>query len=392
MSNRLHIVVCFLLCLLAVACSQPTETITENKESVDDISVLKALPLVIPTPANNPITPEKIELGKLLFFDPILSGNRDVACATCHHPDFAFAEGLELSIGVNGKGFGSKRAFMLPNDMPFVKRNSQSVVNTAFNGLTLTNETGPEEAPMFWDLRAKSLESQSLEPTKALEEMRGHGFGQEDVLAEVIGRLRKNAIYTRLFKTAFAENDAVNALNLSRALATYERSLVSNNSRFDQYMRGETDALSELELRGLQAFLTSGCAKCHNGPMLTDFKVHAMGVIDNEKLSFIDDGVQKAYTFRTPTLRNLRYTLPYMHNGKITTIRRVLEFYEDLAGGKIKNSNVNATQIDPLIKHLRVDFKDISLIERFLDTLNDDSFDKIIPKSVPSGLKVGGDI
>lgn len=389
---RFHLV--FLACVFLLACSQEAEDTSRNrkKNEIDDISVLSALPTEIPAPQNNPITPRKTALGKLLFFDPILSGNKDVACATCHHPDFAFAEGIELSIGVNGRGFGSKRAFRSPNDIPFVKRNSQAVVNTAFNGLTHQTPADANAAPMFWDLRSKSLEKQAIEPIKTLEEMRGHAFSEQEIVTEVVRRLANNPTYVKLFREAFGTENAITEENMAKAIATYERSLVSINSRFDQYMRGDKKALSAQEVEGLNAFLKSGCAKCHNGPMLSDFKTHGLGVIDNEKLDFSDDGFEKSYAFRTPSLRNLRYTFPYMHNGKITTVRRVLEFYEDLAGGKIKNKHVNSGHIDPLVKHLHVDFKDIALIEEFLNTLNDNSYDKTMPHRVPSGLKVGGDI
>lgn len=379
-------------CLLFVwSCSKSTEK-RSSKPPPDDISVLAALPLEITAPANNPITNEKVILGKLLFFDPILSGNKDVACASCHHPNFAFAESLEISIGVNGKGLGEKREFLTPNDIPFVKRNSQTIINTVFNGLTNEKEIEPDAAPMFWDLRAKGLENQSLEPIKTFEEMRGHQYTKDEVLGKILDRIKKNNEYQRLFKVAFGAKNAITQENLAKAIATYERTIVSNNSRFDQYMRGDNTALSQNEIDGMMLFLKSGCSKCHNGPMFSDFKAHTLGIEDNEKVGFSDDGFQKKYAFRTPTLRNLRFTAPYMHNGKLKTLQNVLEFYEDLSGGQIKNPKVKPQQLDPLIEHLKVNFKDISAIIEFLNTLNDYKFDKSIPTKVPSGLKVGGNI
>ncbi len=126
--------------------------------------------------------------------------------------------------------------------------------------------------------------------------------------------------------------------------------------------------------------------------MFSDFKTHVIGVSDNENLKESDSGFEKKYAFRTPTLRNLRYTFPYMHSGKLKSLQNVLEFYEDLSGGKIANPNVSSSQIDPLLKNLNVDFKDISSIVEFINTLNDDNIDKTIPTHVPSGLKVGGNI
>lgn len=394
MTIRQAIVFFFALIFFVWSCSHSnSSTEKQSKPSADNISVLSALPTEVPVPADNPITKEKIKLGKLLFFDPILSGKKDVACATCHHPEFGFAESLEISIGVNGKGLGSKRDFNSPNDIPFVKRNSQSVVNSAFNGINTSRNVEASVAPMFWDLRAKSLEKQSLEPIKAFEEMRGHTFTEAEVLDKIIDRLKINAEYQQLFEKAFGTKNGITKENLGKAIASYERTLIANNSRFDQYMRGDKTALSQNEIDGMFAFLKSGCSKCHSGPMFSDFKTHALGVVDNEKLGFSDDGFQKTYAFRTPSLRNLRFTFPYMHSGKLKTLENVLEFYEDLSGGQIRNAKVKSEQIDPIIKeNLKVDFRDIPLIVEFLGTLNDDKFDRSMPTKVPSGLKVGGEI
>ena len=377
---------------LIASCNAGSNPKKRVKSIPDDISVLGALPLTVPVPEDNPMTSEKTELGKLLFFDPILSGNKDVACATCHHPEYGFAESLEISIGVNGSGLGLSRVFNQPNDIPFVKRNSQTVVNTAFNGLTNSESKVGSQAPMFWDLRVKSLENQALEPIKALEEMRGHAYEQSDALDKVISRLKQIAEYRRLFNEVFGAENAITKENLGKAIAAYERTIIGNNSRFDQYMRGNHSILSRNELDGLNLFLRDGCTKCHHGPMFSDFKTHVMGVADNQKLNSPDDGFEKRYAFRTPSLRNLRTTYPYMHNGKLKTLENVLEFYEDLSGGKIANSTIKPQQIDPLTEKLNVDFKDISLIVEFLNSLNDENYDKSIPSRVPSNLLVGGNI
>ncbi|MCA0232809.1 MAG: cytochrome-c peroxidase [Bacteroidetes bacterium] len=377
---------------LSCATHDQTQTDTQKKEVPDDSTRLAALPTDVPTPANNPTTPEKVALGRLLFFDPILSGHKDVACATCHQPEFGFAESLEISIGVNGHGMGSKRAFRTPNAIPFVKRNSQTVLNAAFNGIRENGRVEASIAPMFWDLRAKGLEAQALEPIKSLEEMRGHRYPKEAALDSVIKRLLANAEYRLLFQKAFDSKNSITNRTLGQAIAAYERTLVGGNSRFDQYMRGDNTALSINERDGMQAFLKSGCAKCHNGPMLSDYQLHTLGVPDNEKLPETDAGVDNRYRFRTPTLRNLRYTAPYMHSGKLRTLEHVLEFYEDLSGDKIRNPKVSKAQLDPLLNSLKVSFKDISNIVEFLNTLNDEEFDRSTPKRVPSGLKVAGNL
>ncbi|GAB3992080.1 cytochrome c peroxidase [Spirosoma daeguense] len=352
--------------------------------------MLAALPERVPEPDDNRTTPEKVELGRLLFFDPILSGHRDIACATCHHPDFGYAEFLPVSIGVNGEGVGTERHFREPNTIPLVKRNAQTILNTAFNGLLLHESIEAGKAPMFWDLRASSLEKQSLEPIRTLEEMRGHAFTQDVAIDSIVLRLRKNATYRQLFVNAFGNVAPVTELNLAKALAAYERTLVATNSRFDQFMRGDKTALSLSEQEGMALFLKSGCAKCHNGPMFSDFKLHSLGVADYTALPNSDDGPDHRYAFRTPSLRNLNHTSPYMHNGTLGTLQDVLMFYEDLSGSKIANNHVTKEQLDPLTKHLRVEFRDINSIVEFLGTLNDEQFDRTIPKQVPSGLRVGG--
>lgn len=388
----------FLLVLLTahlmVACeTEENSSKKRNKPDIETIADLGALPLTVTHPTANPTSEDKVQLGRFLFYDPILSGNRDVACATCHQPEFNYAEFMETSIGVNGIGNGSKRRFLSPNDIPFVKRNSQSVLNTAFNGLTNHGTYEAETAPMFWDLRARSLEEQALLPIKTLEEMRGHGFSEEGILDEVMRRIRKIPEYSTLFAAAFPdEATPVNQQNLGKALATYERTLIANNSRFDQYMRGDSTALSLSEKDGMNLFLKTGCAKCHSGPMFSDFKLHTLGVPDSKNHAESDKGIHQDYAFRTPSLRNLRYTAPYMHSGSFTTLQQVVQFYEDIAGGKIPNPNINPGQVDTLATGMNVNFRDISRIVEFLNTLNDDSFDKTVPNRVPSGLKVGGNL
>ncbi|GAA4234661.1 cytochrome c peroxidase [Postechiella marina] len=348
------------------------------------------MPLQVKSPKNNSASAEKTKLGRLLFFDPILSGNKDVACATCHHPKNGFAEFRDISIGVNGKGFGSKRVFKKPNTIPFVKRNAHTILNTAFNGIDSLYHYNPETSPMFWDNRAKSLENQAIEPIKAMEEMRGLNYSETSILEEVISRLKSIPEYKNLFESVF--NEAITIDNIGKAIAAYERTLIANNSRFDQYMRGDSTAISLAEKSGFNLFKKVGCINCHNGPMFTDYKIHVLGVPENNKLDIVDDGFEKQFGFRTPTLRNLRHTSPYMHNGTMLSLQKVLEFYEDLKFKKSRNKQVAIDKIDTLAQNLTIAMKDFGPIISFLNTLNDDNFDKTIPKKVPSGLKVGGDI
>lgn len=374
---------------LLVACGD-NATEPENFKPISSLNT--ALPKNIPIPKSNPQTASKIELGRLLFFDPILSGTKDVACATCHHPSHGYAEFLDLSIGVNGKGLFNKRHFKSPNNIPLMKRNAHTILNTAFNGITSYASYDPATAPMFWDLRAQSLETQSLMPIKVLEEMRGDEITEDVILDTIISRLRSNEIYLELFSDVFKTENPIDTTNLAKALASFERSLNTNNSRFDQYMRGDETALTETEIEAFQTFRRVGCANCHNGPMFSDYKEHVLAVPENKKLNEPDKGLNDTYAFRTPTLRNLRFTAPYMHNGRFKSLEEVLEFYEDVAAGRNINSNISTSELDPLINQINIKVRDMPAIISFLNTLSDDSFSKEVPESVPSGLSVGGDV
>jgi len=355
-----------------------------------------ALPTAVSAPPGNPSTPARVALGRLLFWDPILSGERDVACGSCHHPRFGYAEDRDLSIGASGIGLCDRRRFATGSAIPFVKRNSQTILNVAFNGIDETGTYVPATAPMFWDVRALSLEQQALEPIKALEEMRGSTYPEATAVDTVVARLAANAAYRRLFAEAFGGEQPVTADNLGKTLAVFQRSLTAVQSRFDRYMRGESDAMSASELRGMRRFERIGCANCHSGPMFSDFKLHVLGVPDNPKLASSDAGKEDSYAFRTASLRNLTLTAPYMHSGVFSTLEDVLDFYDDVGSrrGRARNRNqyVDREQLDPLLRRLRgVDEDDPDLVA-FLRALSDETFDRVIPARVPSGLPVGGRI
>ncbi len=312
-------IIFLVLPFLLVNCNDSKPEKKVSNETLRTSTVITALPEQIKAPKDNPTSQEKELLGKLLFFDPLLSGDKDIACATCHHPNNGYAEFLDISIGTNAHGLGSKRKFNSPNDIPFVKRNAQTIINTEFNGLTASERYRPENAPMFWDDRVKSLEDQALEPIKAFEEMRGHSFEEAEILDVIVNRLKNIPEYQKLFEAAFDEKEAVSIINMGKAIAAFERTLVTNNSRFDKYMRGDDNAILLSEKDGFELFKKVGCVNCHNGPMFSDYKMHVLGVPENNKLPIPDAGVKDSFRFRTPSLRNLRFTAPYMHNGSLKT-------------------------------------------------------------------------
>jgi cytochrome c peroxidase len=377
----------------AFGCALTTATATDSR--------LSALPRQAAAPAANPTSPARVDLGRLLFWDPILSGGRDVACATCHHPDFGYTDGRDLPLGINAAGLGPSRASSGGIPVRPVKRNSQTLLNVAFNGVVSGASVDPSAAPMFWDVRVRSLEAQALEPIKAYDEMRGDVYAETAAVPAVVSRLAANAEYRALFARAFGGADPVNAVNLGRALASFERTLVAPNAPFDRYLRGEAGAMTPEQLRGMDRFESAGCANCHSGPMFSDFKPHVLGVPDSAQLAESDSGTDRSYAFRTPSLRNVGLTGPYMHNGVFGSLDDVLDFYRRVSRGRGRgrgfgsrslNSNVTRDDLDPLLRQLSMRGRGRREIVAFLSALDDPGFDRAVPSRVPSGLQVGGQL
>lgn len=355
--------------LLLSACGGSTAKNIPQEERIG------SLPLTVQHPADNPTSAEKEELGRMLFWDPILSGDQGVACVTCHHPDAGYADNLDVSIGVGGQGLAADRKFGV-----FAMRNAPTILNTAFNGINAAGQYDPSNTSMFWDNRGTSLEDQAIGPIHSQEEMRGENYTDAEILSVVIQRLENNATYVDLFNQAFGSN-TINEERIAKAIASFERTIVNNNTPFDRYSRGDTGALNQQEIRGLNLFIDSGCTNCHNGPMLSDFELHQLPVAINAKQAS-DRGVDGK--FRTPTLRNLAFTAPYMHNGTKGDLKSAISFYH----------NISNPSNDPDLSGVNLgDGEDvIDAIEAFLLTLSDNNFDHTVPTSVPSGLNPGGDI
>ena len=364
------------------------------------------------------------ELGRLLFWDPVLSGPMDVSCATCHHPDFAYADGRALSLGPGAVGLGPDRVDLSDGVIPVAQRNSPTLLNVAYNGLDRQRRRrrgGPrftplpadlenvnsERAPMFWDRRARSLETQALLPLTIREEMRGDAYPEEVAVDSVVARLRAIPEYVSLFREVYGEGTSIDATQIAGAIAAFERMLVARNSPFDRFLAGEEDALTTQQRRGLDEFNEADCSDCHRGPMLSDFNLHAEGVAENPLLAEPDAGDGR-FRFRTPTLRNVAVTAPYMHNGMLGTLEEVLAFYDRgrsenpnvsnrrrRRGGDDRRDNVPATPGRLSGRFRGVD--DMTVQEQediiaFLEALTDPDFDRTIPARVPSGLTPGGSI
>ncbi|MEM9605072.1 MAG: cytochrome c peroxidase [Pseudomonadota bacterium] len=336
-------------------------------------------------PENGPVVnPLEAALGRDLFWDPILSGNRDVACATCHLPEHGYTDGQFRSIGVGGSGRGANRVVGHTRRVP---RNAQSVLNTAWQGIDVLGNVDPTTAPMFWDNRVTTLEAQALEPIRSREEMRGDNFTVAQMEAEVVNRLNGIAAYSTAFNTAFG-SAPITLEQVGRALAAFQRTLVANNAPFDRWMRGEPNAMTPNQLSGMVEFAASGCADCHSGPLFSDHQLRVLGVREGQGLAQPDDG-DGNFAFRTPSLRQLDFTGPFFHAGQFATLGQAVDFYDERRSSD--NPNVPSSALDPeLLQVPEMEDGRGAIIADFLRALNDPGFDRSEPATVPSGLSPGG--
>lgn len=371
--------------------AQPTPANSASVTSVITSTVppemrLSALPTRAPDPSDNPSSPQKIALGRLLFFDPILSATLTVSCATCHHPRFGWADGRPIPIGVGGHGLGPERTFASGASVASLTRNSPTILNAGFNGLVTSAKLDPSTSPMFWDSRVRSLEQQVVAPIQSREEMRGDTCADSEAVAAAIARVQAIGEYRDRFAAAFDKPSAtaVTSGNLAQAIAAFERSLTTPPTTFDRFLQGDPQAMNSQQQRGMHVFESAGCIQCHGGPMFSDFKLHVIGSLNG--------AAAEQREFRTPSLRNLRHTAPYMHDGSLQTLEDVFVFYDQLAEKVSETLDGGDTTahlpLDPLLRPINLNPDDFPALKAFLDTLSSDSYDKTIPTAVPSGLPV----
>jgi cytochrome c peroxidase len=310
----------------------------------------------VPVPEDNPLTPEKVELGRLLFFDARLSADGSLACVSCHLPDQGWATHTPLSPAY-------------PTNME--RRLSPTLINVAYNKVLL------------WDGRAGALEKQALGPIQNPLHMNQN----LDLLVE---KLRAIPDYAMRFQDVFGTS--VNAEGLGKALAAFERTLVTRNAPFDRYMGGDQQAMSESALRGMELFKGKArCILCHNGPNFTDSQFHNLGVpeppllahplvqaslrFDAKRMNvqeydqvkedlgryLVTKEEQDKGAFKTPTLRNVTQRDPYMHNGIFQSLEDILNFY-DRGGGAIPGKS-------PLLQPLGLTAQDKRDLLAFLQGL-----------------------
>jgi cytochrome c peroxidase len=299
---------------------------------------LEVVPLgldpVVPTPSDNPPTDAKLELGERLFFDSILSIDRTRSCASCHRPDRAFSDDRALSLGIR--------------DQP-TRRNAPALVNRAWGRSS------------FRDGRAPTLESAVLQPVVNPAEL---GM----TLPELEDRLGTDSTYTRLFDEAFESGDRPTATQAAAALSTFIRSLRSGTSPADRYAAGDSAALTQTQEEGRALFFGKAhCTSCHAGPTFTDEGFHNTGVAvrsgDPGRLAVTGDP-RHAGAFRTPTLRDIALTAPYMHDGSMASLEEVVDFYDQ--GGLL---SPGLDPLDPLVRPLHLSATEKEALVAFLEAL-----------------------
>lgn len=313
-------------------------------------------------PVRDGFSPQQIDLGRYLFFDPVLSADKTISCASCHQPQLGLSDGMAQSVGIHHAR---------------LNRSAPTLWNVGFL------------QSFFWDARAKTLEEQMSGPLFAHNEM---GTTPEKLLATLNGIEE----YNRLFDVAFPDRkeNKITLHEVCTAIAAFESSLISLNSRYDQYVHGYHEALSKKEIEGFNVFrsFVARCSECHTPPLFTNQQVAVIGVPEAEGIPF-DIGAEKTFGdsslragFKVPTLRNIEKTAPYMHSGVFGTLRESVDFYNKGRGHAV-----------PKGQHLKLHWHiwepkltdyEIDRIVDFMKTLTDESFTPQVPKILPSGIQI----
>lgn len=308
-------------------------------------------------------SPQEIDLGRYLFFDPALSVDQSVSCATCHDPNKGLSDGLATSLGKDGQR---------------LNRAAPSLYNVGYL------------KKLFWDGRASTLEEQMLEPLFSKKEM---GNTPENLLSTLNGIEN----YRKLFAEAYPKRNREQPIALkeiTKAIAAFQSSLISLNSKYDQYAHGYDEALNQNEIEGLNIFrsFVARCAECHTPPLFTNQQFAVIGTPEPDDLP-LDPGAEIPFkdkslrgAFKVPSLRNIAQTAPYMHSGRFKSLRETVQFYTDGRGHAVpegENLLIHWHIWEPNLTDYELD----RLVD-FLKTLTDESFKPKIPEVLPSGLHI----
>ncbi|AWM12431.1 cytochrome-c peroxidase [Flavobacterium sediminis] len=330
----------------------------EVDSTVINFQELGTLPPVV-FPADNPYNEAKRELGKILFFDPRLSSSNQISCASCHDPELGWGDGKRVSNG---------------HDRTPGKRNAKPIINSAYASL------------LFWDGRAESLEDQAKFPIEDEKEM------NHDI-KKAVKKIKKIKGYKPLFKEAFGDEQITND-RIMKAIATFERTVVSKKSRFDKFIEGDSTQLTDQEVLGLHLFRTKArCINCHNSPYFSDNQFHNAG-LTYYKRKYEDLGLyaitkkpEDVGKFRTPSLREIMKTAPYMHNGLFPEIRGVLNMYNagmpNLKPKDDDKDDILFPKTSPLLKKLNLDASELDALEAFLGSITSVIYREPAPEELP---------
>jgi len=324
----------------------PTAELHENidKSKFEDIGILPA----VPYPDYNPYSKEKEALGKILFFDPRLSISGQIACASCHNPELGWTDNLTRSFG---------------HDRQTGKRNSMTILNSAY------------AKTLFWDGRASSLEDQAQFPI-------GDPLEMNEKLTIAVDKIAKIKGYNALFTNAFGDKK-VNLQRIQYAIATFERSINSPKSKFDNFISGKSEAFTDAQVKGLHLFRTKAqCINCHNTPYFSDNQFHNDGqtLFGTKNEDFgrynVTKDVKDIGKFRTPTLREVANTKPWMHHGHFPSLLDVVELYNGGNPSPIQKKYLGNARdslipkADPMLKKLNLSKEEISDLLAFIETLS----------------------
>jgi cytochrome c peroxidase len=432
--------------LALTACSGESKNATPDID--EELADLLSAAAVVPLDAPPPPLPAEVTLGRFLMFDKVLSGNRNISCATCHHPTLATTDALPLSVGEGSTGLGANR---IGGAGVFIPRSAPDLLNRGF----------PQWQVMFWEGRVQTaasvgfhtpagaqlpaglnsvLAAQAMFPVTVREEMRGipgdSTAGNEvaripndsfpQIWNGLMNRLRAIPLYDTLFHAAYgiSVNDA-GFKHVANALAAFQTAAFTRISTpYDAYVGGDHAAMTAQQKRGARLFFgEANCSKCHLGPLLTDQRFHnvlspqlgpgrgVLAPLDNGRAE-VTGLTADRYAFRTPPLRNVAMTAPYFHNGSFTTLEGAVRHYINVARSLVEyDKNQLPAAFQPSVHDgmavwndllltrdvlvadtLRLTDGEVGDLMAFMDALTDPSvanLTTLIPSSVPSGLPVG---
>lgn len=339
----------FFLFLATIFLLTLTLVLVTSKDDVQQYEVQNISPPLglppIPWPKDNPYTKEKAHLGQLLYFDKRLSSDQTISCASCHNMPCGYSDCNTLAVGIdNSKG----------------KRHSQTIINGAYSSI------------FFWDGRAASLEEQCKGPLANTAEMTNVKDPHE-AHRQCLEQIKAIPGYKILFKQAFGQEE-ITLDKIAQAIATFERTILSGNSAYDRYVAGDRSALSKQQIHGMIVFKKAKCLNCHGGFNFSDDRFQNIGIgMDNPNPDLgrylITHDEDDWGAFKTPSLRELEHTAPYMHDGSLKTLEEVIEYYDK---GGIKNKNLH-----PLMRPLNLTKEDKKALVSFLKALNGEGWQHI---------------